>query len=69
MKKKLCLSNRDKKFAGVCGGIAEFFDIDATLVRIFWALLTLMSSIIPGIILYLICWAIMPMPDDYKDMR
>lgn len=34
MKKKLCLSNRDKKFAGVCGGIAEFFDIDATLVRI-----------------------------------
>ncbi|NLJ88382.1 MAG: PspC domain-containing protein [Epulopiscium sp.] len=69
MQKKLCLSNRDKKLAGVCGGIAEYFDLDSTLVRILWVLVCLMMSIVPGIIVYLVCWALMPMKDDYKDMR
>lgn len=56
--KRLTLSN-DKKIGGVCGGIAEFFDIDPTLVRIAYAVLTLFTAFC-GIILYPILWIIMP---------
>ena len=45
--------------AGVCGGIAEYFDIDPTLVRIGYAALTLFTAFC-GIILYPILWIIMP---------
>ncbi|MBO5466169.1 MAG: PspC domain-containing protein [Prevotella sp.] len=56
--KRLTLSN-DKKLGGVCGGIAEYFDIDPTLVRIGYAALTLFTAFC-GIILYPILWIIMP---------
>ena len=56
--KRLTLSN-DKKLGGVCGGIAEYFDIDPTLVRIGSAALTLFTAFC-GIILYPILWIIMP---------
>lgn len=56
--KRLTLSN-DKKLGGVCGGIAEYFDIDPTLVRIAYAALTLFTAFC-GIILYPILWIIMP---------
>ena len=36
MKKKLVKSRTDKKICGICGGVAEYFDIDATLVRLAW---------------------------------
>lgn len=62
MDKKLHLSSTDKKIGGVCGGIAEYFGFDATLVRIITVLLCLMSYNIL-IIIYIICWAVMP-PDD-----
>jgi phage shock protein C len=69
MQKRLHLSTRDKKIAGVCGGIAEYFDFDPTLVRILWVLLTLMSTGFPGFLLYIICWAVMPVDDEYRDLR
>ena len=56
--KRLTLSN-GKKLGGVCGGIAEYFDIDPTLVRIGYAALTLFTAFC-GIILYPILWIIMP---------
>jgi phage shock protein C len=63
MTKKLCRSNSDKKICGVCGGIAEYFGIDSTLVRLGWALVTLFG---PGILAYIICALIIPeKPDDY----
>ncbi len=58
MAKKLYLSSRDKKIAGVCGGIAEYFNVDPTLVRLLWILLTLMGGF--GILAYIIAWAIIP---------
>lgn len=58
MNKKLTLS-RDKKLAGVCGGLAEYFDLDPTLVRLAWLILTVCTAF-SGIIIYLICWAVMP---------
>lgn len=58
MSKKLTLSQNDKKLAGVCAGVAEYFDIDPTVVRILWLLLALFAG--TGVLAYLICWAVMP---------
>ena len=56
--KKLCRSRVNKKIAGVCGGIAEYFEIDANLVRIGWVLLSLFAG--SGVLAYIICMVIMP---------
>ena len=57
--KKLTLS-RDRMIGGVCGGIAEYFGLDATLVRIAYALLTVFTTGFPGFLLYIILWFVMP---------
>ena len=43
---------------GVCGGLAEYFDIDPTIVRVLWVVVTLMGG--AGFIAYLILWVVMP---------
>lgn len=57
--KKIYLSETDKKITGVCGGIAEYFEMDSTLVRLGWVLLTLIPPF-PGIIAYIIASMIIP---------
>ena len=64
MEKKLTLS-KNKKLAGVCGGLAEYFDADPTLVRIIYALLTF-STAFCGILLYPVLWLIMPGPEEIQ---
>ncbi len=59
MEKKLKRSN-NVLIAGVCAGLAEYLEVDVTIVRIGWALLTLFSAIILGIIAYIICAILMP---------
>lgn len=59
MKGKLRLSANDKKIAGVCGGIAEYFGLESTLLRIIFVLLVILFRGLP-IALYLICWAVIP---------
>jgi phage shock protein PspC (stress-responsive transcriptional regulator) len=54
MDKKFSLSSTDKKLAGVCGGVAAYMNLDATLVRAAFILLTLFSGI--GLIAYLVLW-------------
>lgn len=49
-----------KTVAGVCGGIAEYFDIDPTLIRLAWVALTLFSAFFGGLILYFIAAAVIP---------
>lgn len=56
--KRLYRSTKDKMLGGVCGGIAEYFDVDPTLVRLAWILLTLAWG--AGLILYIIAWIIVP---------
>ncbi len=58
MSKRLYRSRRDRKIAGVCGGLAEYFDIDPTLVRILWAVLVLGAG--TGILAYILFWIIVP---------
>jgi phage shock protein PspC (stress-responsive transcriptional regulator) len=58
--KRLFLSNNDKKIAGVCGGIAEYFAVDPTLVRLLTAAACLVTGILPLVVGYLLAWAIIP---------
>ena len=56
--KKLYKSATDKKIAGVCGGIAEYFNVDATLIRLAWVLFSLLGG--SGLLAYIIAALIMP---------
>ena len=58
MEKKLYKSNQNKMLDGVCGGIAEYFGIDPTVVRLIWALYSLMGGC--GILAYIIAAIIIP---------
>lgn len=55
--KKLYRSEYDKMFLGVCGGLGEYFGVDATLIRLIWALLACSGT---GIIAYFIAAVIIP---------
>ena len=64
MKKKLYKSNTDKKLDGVCGGIAEYFDVDPTVIRLGWVIFTCIAG--SGLLAYIICAVVMPRkPVDY----
>ena len=55
-----------KMVCGVCGGVAEYFDLDPTWVRIGWSVVTLLGSV--GFWLYLVCAIVMPKKSDvYPD--
>lgn len=58
--KHLYRSRTNRKIAGVCGGVAEYFGIDATIIRII-AFILLLPGGLPGFMPYLILWAIMPL--------
>jgi phage shock protein PspC (stress-responsive transcriptional regulator) len=57
--KKLVRPREGRKIAGVALGVANYFSLDATLVRIIWAFL-LVPGGVPGLVPYLICWLLMP---------
>ena len=59
MSKRLRRSS-DKTIAGVCGGLAEYFDLDPSLVRIAYVVISIFSAAFPGILIYLILWFVMP---------
>lgn len=57
MKKRLYKSTKDKMVSGVCGGLAEYFGVDSTIIRLVWALLIASGS---GLFLYLIMAIVVP---------
>lgn len=61
MTKRLTKSSNNRMIAGVCAGVANYFDVDPTVVRIAWAFLVVLFG--SGLLLYLICWLLMP--SDY----
>ena len=63
MKKQLMRSGHDKKIAGVCAGIAHYFDMDPTIVRVIWGVLAFGYG--AGIVAYIILWIIAPVATDY----
>ena len=63
--KKLYRSNTDRMIAGVCGGLADYINIDPTIIRLIFAVLLLMGT--GGFWIYIILWAIVPLPPDHAD--
>ncbi len=60
--RKLTRSRRHKMIAGVCGGIAEYFELDPTVVRVAYVLISIVSVAFPGILAYIILMFVMPPP-------
>lgn len=62
--RQLRRSATSRVIGGVCGGLAEYFGIDPTIVRIIWIALTILSIGFGGAILYVLAWIVMPAPDS-----
>jgi phage shock protein C len=56
--RKLYRSKTDRKVAGVCGGLAQYFNIDPTLIRVLFIVLAILGG--SGLVLYLALWIIVP---------
>ena len=72
MNKKLYRSSKDVKLAGVCGGLAEYFNVVVTIISLLWFAVSFMTAFLTGVILYFICDCIIPIDDgcidvDYKE--
>ncbi|MBO4361650.1 MAG: PspC domain-containing protein [Paludibacteraceae bacterium] len=63
MEPKKLTRSANKMLAGVCGGIAEYFDVDPTLIRVVYVLLTLFTAAFPGLLVYIILLILMPQPE------
>jgi len=63
--RRLLRSTTDSKIAGVCGGLAEYFGVDSTPVRLLWVILSILcGAVIGGLIAYAIAWVIIPKRSD-----
>ena len=59
-KKRLYKSEEDKVFAGVIGGVAEYFDMDPTILRLLYILIAVMTGLVPAVLGYIIAALIVP---------
>ncbi len=57
-KKRLMRSSTDRKIAGVCGGLADYFDMDSTIIRVLWLIAVLCFG--TGLLAYIILWIVLP---------
>ncbi len=64
MEKKKLTRSQNKMLGGVCAGLAEYFDIDPTLVRVVYAAFSVFSAGFPGLLLYLLLLIIMPNSEE-----
>jgi phage shock protein C len=62
--RRLTRSNRNKMIAGVCGGLAEYLDMDPTVVRVLYVLASILSAAFPGVVAYIILMFLMPPPEQ-----
>ncbi|MEG1500532.1 MAG: PspC domain-containing protein [Clostridiales bacterium] len=67
--KKLYRSSKNKMFMGVCGGIGEALNIDPTIIRVAWLLIScLLTFLVGGLIIYIVCGIIIPQDPGYTDI-
>ena len=60
--KRLYRSNKDRMLGGVCAGLGEHLDVDPTVIRLVWVILTAVSMG-TGILVYILAWIIIPEED------
>jgi phage shock protein PspC (stress-responsive transcriptional regulator) len=58
--KRLYKSDKNRVFAGICGGLGEYFDIDPVLLRLVWLLVVIFTGVVPGLVAYLIASFVVP---------
>ena len=64
--KQLTLSATNKKIAGVCGGLAAYLDVDATVVRLIWVALSVVpGGLVGGALAYFLAWIIIPKAPEF----
>jgi phage shock protein C len=66
--KRLMRSRADRKIAGVCAGLAHYYDLDVSLVRVLCFFITLATGVCPGIITYLLAWIIIPAEPEMRSV-
>jgi phage shock protein C len=54
----------DRYLGGVCGGIAEYFGINPLVIRILWSIITAITFMLPGLLIYIVFWVFMESPDE-----
>jgi phage shock protein C len=64
-RKRLMRPRTGRKIAGVCAGLAEYFDLDVTLVRVLWLVISFFSAIVFGVVAYIVAWIVMPEEPEY----
>ncbi len=64
MEKKLYRSRTKRMISGVCGGLAEFFSVDETLIRLGIALISVITGFVPGMVFYFVAALIIPEAPD-----
>jgi phage shock protein C len=69
MKAPLRRSRSNRMIAGVVAGLAHYFDIDVTLARVLYVLVTIFSAAFPGILVYIILWIVIPCDDQEVSSR
>lgn len=67
-RKKLYRNTKEKMIGGVCAGLGDFLDVDPTIIRLGWAILTILSIGV-GLIAYLVAWAIIPEEKSSKSKK
>lgn len=66
MAKKLYRSQKWKMIGGVCGGLAEYFDIDVSFVRLIFVAICLITAVLPMVIFYIIALIVIPMAEKQE---
>jgi|SRR5215472_7952151 len=67
-RKRLVRPKAERKIAGVCAGMAEYFDLDITLVRVLWLIITFFTGIVFGVVAYIVAWIVMPEEPAYSSV-
>jgi phage shock protein C len=60
MAKKLVRSQSNKMIGGICGGLADYFDMDVSLLRLLFVAFTLLTALFPFAIFYIVAWIVVP---------
>ena len=69
MAKQIYRIQSSKMIGGVCTGLADYLDIDVTLIRLLFVAVGLLTAVFPMFLFYIIAWAIMPVKDEVGELR
>ena len=67
-KKNLYRSTTHRMLGGVCGGVADYFGIDPTIIRLLYLVLSVFTACFPGLLLYILCLFVIPNDPGYTDV-